>query len=65
MVKVFGVAGSLREGSYNAALLRAAARLLPDGTEIEIGTIAGPAEWASDDAMKLIKAAVKPAAAGS
>ncbi|HET7806768.1 MAG TPA: TlpA family protein disulfide reductase, partial [Pseudolabrys sp.] len=24
----------------------------------EIGTIAGPAEWASDDAIKLIKAAL-------
>ena len=30
----------------------------------EIGTIAGPAEWNSDDAIKLITAALTPAAAG-
>jgi len=39
--------------------------VLVDAQGCEIGTIAGPAEWASEDAMKLIKAAVKPAAAGS
>jgi thiol-disulfide isomerase/thioredoxin len=39
--------------------------VLVDGQGCEIGTIAGPAEWASDDAIALIKAAVKPAAAGS
>jgi thiol-disulfide isomerase/thioredoxin len=39
--------------------------VLVDAQGCEIGTIAGPAEWASDDAVKLIKAAVKPAAAGS
>ena len=38
--------------------------VLVDARGCEIGTIAGPAEWASDDAIKLIKAAVKPAAAG-
>jgi len=31
--------------------------VLVDGAGCEIGTIAGPAEWASDDAIKLIKAA--------
>jgi thiol-disulfide isomerase/thioredoxin len=39
--------------------------VLIDAQGCEIGTIAGPAEWASEDAIKLIKAAVKPAAAGS
>jgi len=39
--------------------------VLVDAQGCEIGTIAGPAEWASDDAVNLIKAAVKPAAAGS
>jgi thiol-disulfide isomerase/thioredoxin len=40
--------------------------VLVDAQGCEIGTIAGPAEWASEDAVKLIKAAVKPtAAAGS
>jgi thiol-disulfide isomerase/thioredoxin len=38
--------------------------VLVDGSGCEIATIAGPAEWDSDDAIKLIKAAVGPAAAG-
>jgi hypothetical protein len=38
--------------------------VLVDGQGCEIATIAGPAEWASDDAVKLIKAAVAPVAAG-
>jgi thiol-disulfide isomerase/thioredoxin len=38
--------------------------MLVDGKGCEIATIAGPAEWASDDAVKLIAAAVQPAAAG-
>ena len=38
--------------------------LLVDPKGCEIGTIAGPAEWASDDAVKLIEAAVKGAKAG-
>jgi thiol-disulfide isomerase/thioredoxin len=38
--------------------------VLVDGSSCEIATIAGPAEWDSADAIKLIKAAVGPAAAG-
>src|ERR1700761_7896232 len=38
--------------------------VLVDGQGCEIATIAGPAEWASDDAVKLISAAVDPPAAG-
>jgi thiol-disulfide isomerase/thioredoxin len=38
--------------------------VLVDGRGCEIATIAGPAEWASDDAVKLISAAVNPPAAG-
>jgi thiol-disulfide isomerase/thioredoxin len=38
--------------------------VLVDGQGCEIATIAGPAEWGSDDAIKLIKAALQPAAAG-
>jgi thiol-disulfide isomerase/thioredoxin len=37
--------------------------VLVDGQGCEIATIAGPAEWASDDAVKLITAAMKPVAA--
>jgi len=38
--------------------------VLVDGQGCEIATIAGPAEWGSADALKLIKAAVNPQAAG-
>ena len=38
--------------------------VLVDAQGCEIATIAGPAEWASDDAVKLIKAAMKPVTAG-
>jgi thiol-disulfide isomerase/thioredoxin len=38
--------------------------VLVDGQGCEIATIAGPAEWASDDAVKLIKAAMQPVKAG-
>lgn len=34
--------------------------VLVDGAGCEIATIAGPAEWASDDALKLIQAALTP-----
>ena len=39
--------------------------VLVDGQGCEIGNLAGPAEWASEDAIKLIKAAMEPARAGS
>jgi chromate reductase len=35
-IRVLGVAGSLRRGSYNRALLRAAAELLPEGVTLEV-----------------------------
>jgi thiol-disulfide isomerase/thioredoxin len=38
--------------------------VLVDGKGCEIANLAGPAEWASDDAIKLIKAAMEPAKAG-
>jgi thiol-disulfide isomerase/thioredoxin len=38
--------------------------VLVDAQGCEIATIAGPAEWASEDAIRLITAAVRPAAAG-
>jgi chromate reductase len=41
MTKLIGIAGSLRKGSYNAALLRAAAELAPSDTKVEIASIAG------------------------
>jgi chromate reductase len=41
MTTIVGIAGSLRTGSFNAALLRAAAGLMPAGTSLEIATIKG------------------------
>src|SRR6266702_4052474 len=38
--------------------------VLVDGQGCEIANIAGPAEWASDDAIKLIKDAMEPVKAG-
>src|SRR5467141_159226 len=38
--------------------------VLVDGQGCEIAPLAGPAEWSSDDAIRLITAAVNPAAAG-
>jgi chromate reductase, NAD(P)H dehydrogenase (quinone) len=40
-MRIVGIAGSLRKGSFNAALLRAAAELAPEGVEIDIASIAG------------------------
>lgn len=34
-VRIFGMSGSLRKGSYNSATLRAAATLLPDSATLE------------------------------
>jgi len=41
MTKIVGLSGSLRAGSYNTMLLRAAAALAPEGTVIEVATIEG------------------------
>ena len=41
MVRILGLSGSLRTGSFNSSLLRAAAELMPDNATLEIGTIEG------------------------
>ena len=41
MAKIVGVSGSLRKGSFNSALLRAAVGLIPAGSELIVGTIRG------------------------
>ena len=41
MTTIVGIAGSLRSGSLNAALLRAAEQNMPQGATLEIGTIKG------------------------
>ncbi len=40
-MKILGISGSLRKGSYNTALLRAAVGLMPEGVELEAGSIHG------------------------
>jgi chromate reductase, NAD(P)H dehydrogenase (quinone) len=40
-MKILGISGSLRKGSYNTALLRAAVSLMPDGATLEAGAITG------------------------
>ncbi len=40
-MKILGISGSLRKGSLNTALLRACVLLMPQGVELEIGSIAG------------------------
>lgn len=40
-IKIVGISGSLRAGSYNSALLRAALQVLPADLQLQIGTIEG------------------------
>ena len=41
MTRLIGISGSLRQGSFNSALLRAAAELTRERAELTIGTIHG------------------------
>jgi NAD(P)H-dependent FMN reductase len=41
MAKLIGISGSLRRGSYNTALLRAAAQVMPEGSELSVKTLHG------------------------
>lgn len=41
MIKIIGIAGSLRQGSFNAGLLRAAAELAPDNCSVDTASIKG------------------------
>ncbi len=48
-IKILGIAGSLRKGSYNRAALNAAVGLVPDGAEIEVFEIDGLPGFNEDD----------------
>lgn len=48
-LKILGIAGSLRKGSFNASALRAAAELAPEGVEIETYDIGGLPLFNQDD----------------
>jgi chromate reductase len=52
-LKILGFAGSLRVGSYNKALLRAAAVLLPDETTLEIFDLNGIPPYNQDLEMDM------------
>jgi len=66
-VKILGIAGSLRQGSYNRALLRAAAELLPEGAGLTIFDLEGIPPFNQDllasmpERVKALKAAVRAA----
>ena len=69
MTKLIGISGSLRKGSLNTALLRAAAGLMPEGAELAIGTIRGiplydgdlEAEHGIPEAVAVLKDAIADA----
>jgi chromate reductase len=66
-VNILGFAGSLRKGSYNKALLREAAKLVPTGAKIEIFDLEGIPPFNQDmensppDKVKEFKAKIKAA----
>ena len=41
MIRILGISGSMRAGSYNTSLLRAAQRLVDTGVELELVTLHG------------------------
>ena len=49
MITIVGISGSLRTGSYNAAVLRAAALVMPDESELKIESIADIPLYNGDD----------------
>jgi NAD(P)H-dependent FMN reductase len=49
MARLVGISGSLRKGSYNTALLRAAAGLVPDGSTLDMRTLHGVPLYNGDD----------------
>jgi len=58
MIKVLGLSGSLRRGSYNSALLRAATRLMPADSMLEVASIRGIPLYDGDVEAQGIPAAV-------
>ena len=48
VVKILGIAGSLRKGSFNKSILREALALLPENVELEIFDIEGTPSFNQD-----------------
>lgn len=49
MTKILGLSGSLRAGSFNTALLRAALAAVPEGVQLEMATLHGIPLYDGDD----------------
>ena len=68
-MKILALSGSLRRGSFNTALLRAARQLAPQGVDIEIATLQGVPLYDGDveaasgvpDVVQRLKQAVRQA----
>jgi chromate reductase, NAD(P)H dehydrogenase (quinone) len=66
-LSILGFAGSLRQGSYNKAILRVAQELVPSGAELEIFDLAGIPLFNQDleneptEKVKELKAAIRAA----
>jgi chromate reductase len=48
-IAILGIAGSLRQASYNRAALRAAERLVPEGARLDVFDLAGIPPFNQDD----------------
>ncbi len=59
MATILGLSGSLRRGSFNTMLLRAAVELQPAGTTIDIASIQGIPLYDADVEAEGIPAAVQ------
>lgn len=60
MAQLVGISGSLRQGSFNTALLKAASGLLPEGTTLDVRTLHGiPLYNADDEASSGLPTAVQ------
>ena len=58
-IRVLGIGGSLRKGSYSMAVLRAAGRLLPDGAKFEVADLSGIPIFNQDNEPKPPQSVVK------
>jgi NAD(P)H-dependent FMN reductase len=68
MTHILGISGSLRRRSYNAGLLRAAQRLMPDGADLTIVSINGVPLYDADveaQGMPIAVTAIKDAMAAA
>jgi len=52
-IRILGIAGSLRKGSYNRSALKAAQELLPDGAELELIDLHGIPMFNQDDELSM------------